>query len=444
MSNIGGLFKMTKFRFYSMNEAVEIQKAAFALGFRWLGSKTGDTRRFLSLPENGVILVNQDCRMSWMAQQQDSAGEGASDKHQLAFVFSLVSAADAHRKAKKLEQKISKKRRQLLKSLTVSEPITLKAATTPVATAKPAAFKRTKVMYRSQEEAAEIQKQMFKMGFRWPVHKHGEPRKVVNVVYKTGILYVDENCDITYGELDEDKWGNRSHLKRKVYPFVSRQAVELVSLAYQAAKKAKLKARKQEKKVSRVVTFEEFFNTVALDSFRFNGKDKSVGALVDTNACSEAADTKVTALADTKVATQVDTNPKRQFGLKNIPLNLWSPLASAYGAVALYNGALKYGQGNYKGTPVEASIYIAAAERHLAAWKEGEEFDPKDGQPHLGGVLACIAILLDARGAGTLIDDRIVGGGYLKEREALGKIIESLTEFHAGKDPKHYFARNVK
>lgn len=134
----------------------------------------------------------------------------------------------------------------------------------------------------------------------------------------------------------------------------------------------------------------------------------------------------------------VDTNPKKQFGLKSIPLNLWSPLASAYGALGLYNGSLKYGSSNYKATKVEASIYIAAAMRHLNAWAEGEEFDPKDGVPNLGGVLANIAILLDARAAGTLIDDRQLPGGYLQEREALEKIVASLQVLHADKNPRHY------
>lgn len=133
-----------------------------------------------------------------------------------------------------------------------------------------------------------------------------------------------------------------------------------------------------------------------------------------------------------------DTNPKRQYGITSIPLNLWSPLASAYGAVSLYCGSLKYGQGNYKATPVEASIYIAAALRHLLAWAEGEEFDPADGCPNLGGVLANVAILLDARAVGNLIDDRQIQGGYLKEREALKAIIKNLQSVHAGKTPKHY------
>jgi hypothetical protein len=133
-----------------------------------------------------------------------------------------------------------------------------------------------------------------------------------------------------------------------------------------------------------------------------------------------------------------DTNPKKQYGVQSVPLNMWSPLASAYGALGLYNGSLKYGKANFANTPVEASIYIAAAMRHLNAWAAGEEFDPADGVPNLGGVLANIAILLEARAAGTLIDDRLKMSGYLKERDALKDIVKNLNELHAGKAPKHY------
>ena len=60
------------------------------------------------------------------------------------------------------------------------------------------------------------------------------------------------------------------------------------------------------------------------------------------------------------------------------------------------------------------------------------------GGPNLGGVLANIAIILDARAAGTLIDDRQIQGGYLKEREALKAIVKQIQEVHAGKTPRHY------
>lgn len=133
-----------------------------------------------------------------------------------------------------------------------------------------------------------------------------------------------------------------------------------------------------------------------------------------------------------------DTNPKKQYGVASIPLEMWPDLASAYGALGLYNGSLKYGKANYANTPVEASIYIAAARRHLAAWCAGEEFDPADGVPNLGGVLANIAIILEARAAGTLIDDRMLQTGYLKERDALKALVKPLQVLHAEKNPKHY------
>lgn len=163
---------------------------------------------------------------------------------------------------------------------------------------------------------------------------------------------------------------------------------------------------------------EESYNWLSIEQFR-----EMVGSVVQTSA---------------------ETNPKKQFGLASLPLHLWSDLASAYGALGLYNGACKYGRNNFKATPVEASIYIAAAKRHLAAWSEGEEFDPADGVPNLGGVLANIAILLEARAAGTLVDDRQMGTGYLKERETLKQIMADVTKVHEGKSPRHYTIKDNK
>lgn len=129
------------------------------------------------------------------------------------------------------------------------------------------------------------------------------------------------------------------------------------------------------------------------------------------------------------------SNPKIAIGSKKIPMNLWSPLASAYGAIGLLNGK-KYGFGNYKANPVVASSYIAATYRHLSAWCEGQENDA-DGVPHLSGVLANIAILLEARSLGTLIDDRTMQGGYLKEVAALEEIAQKINELH--KDTYYHY-----
>lgn len=176
----------------------------------------------------------------------------------------------------------------------------------------------------------------------------------------------------------------------------------------------------------------------------------SVGQLIDafeqgkpTSSTNGRSPSQAIEATGKDYADFIDTNPKKQFGDKSIPLSLWPALASAYGALGLYNGKLKYGANNFKATPVEASVYISAAKRHLEAWAEGEEFDPADGVPNLGGVLANIAILLEARAQGTLIDDRNLGTGYLKEREKLKEIVSGLQVLHAGKNPKHYYKTEV-
>ncbi len=71
----------------------------------------------------------------------------------------------------------------------------------------------------------------------------------------------------------------------------------------------------------------------------------------------------------------------------------------------LKHGAAKYGDHNWlKGT--EWSRYLGAAERHLGAFKNGEDADPESGLPHLAHALCCIAFLLvyQLRAVGT--DDR--------------------------------------
>lgn len=133
-----------------------------------------------------------------------------------------------------------------------------------------------------------------------------------------------------------------------------------------------------------------------------------------------------------------DTNPKDAIGSNKVPLHLWPSTATAVGSIALLNGALKYGRSNWRVAGVRASIYADAAKRHLDAWFEGEETDPDDGVDHLGAVLACLAILVDARAAGKLNDDRAVQGGYRKTINECTSEVTRLKELHAGKEPKHY------
>lgn len=142
-------------------------------------------------------------------------------------------------------------------------------------------------------------------------------------------------------------------------------------------------------------------------------------------------------------STTKETNPKDAVGATKVPLHLWPTTASAMGSIALLNGALKYGRANWRVIGVRASIYFDACQRHLAAWFEGEETD-EDGVPHLASALACLAILVDAKAAGKLDDDRQVAGGHRALLDALTPFVEHLKAHHDGKNPKHYTIKDSR
>lgn len=104
-----------------------------------------------------------------------------------------------------------------------------------------------------------------------------------------------------------------------------------------------------------------------------------------------------------------DAPPPRTKASKNdqekIDLSLIPYIAQIEEAKALMIGAKKYNRYNYtKGH--EASQLVSAAQRHLLAWFSGEEYDPLDGQHHLGSVKACCSMLLHQMELGTMIDNR--------------------------------------
>jgi hypothetical protein len=101
-----------------------------------------------------------------------------------------------------------------------------------------------------------------------------------------------------------------------------------------------------------------------------------------------------------------DTNPKTAYGVQKAPLHLIPPPALLALAGVMGLGAKKYGAYNWREHTVSASVYQAAAMRHLLAWWDGESVDPESGQSHLAHAMACLAIVLDAEAHGKLNDDR--------------------------------------
>ena len=104
------------------------------------------------------------------------------------------------------------------------------------------------------------------------------------------------------------------------------------------------------------------------------------------------------------------TNPKDLIGVKKVQLGLLPAAGKIYGALAMINGAEKYGPYNWRDKKVKMTIYLDAIERHLLALRDGEDRAEDSGVHHLGHIIACGAILADALEGGFLIDDRPKAG----------------------------------
>ncbi len=137
------------------------------------------------------------------------------------------------------------------------------------------------------------------------------------------------------------------------------------------------------------------------------------------------------------------TNPKDLIGDKKLALHLLSPIAEAHWAIGQYAGMLKYGAWNWRAAGVRSSVYISAARRHLAAYLSGEEFDPVDGSHHLGNVMACCAILLEAREIGKLTDDRPPCFSHRSTYAWAEDQMAKLKVQYADKAPKHYSIKDA-
>ena len=116
-----------------------------------------------------------------------------------------------------------------------------------------------------------------------------------------------------------------------------------------------------------------------------------------------------------------DTNPKDAIGTKKLPLHLVPESGVAMTAMAFVEGALKYGQYNWRVAGVRNSVYLSAMRRHYAKYLNGEDVDVKTGVSHLASICACAMIIMDARLCGKLTDDR-------PPRAPVGGLVDLLAE----------------
>jgi hypothetical protein len=90
------------------------------------------------------------------------------------------------------------------------------------------------------------------------------------------------------------------------------------------------------------------------------------------------------------------TNPKDIVGSSKLDPGCVPDSITMGAAMAFLEGALKYGRFNWRVAGVRASIYHAAARRHLAKWWNGQDRDKKTRVHHLDSVIACLGIIRDA------------------------------------------------
>lgn len=113
-------------------------------------------------------------------------------------------------------------------------------------------------------------------------------------------------------------------------------------------------------------------------------------------------------LADERRSTPdiKDSNPKDAIGSRKVPFGTVPQQVVAEVGLAFLEGAVKYGRHNYRAIGVRSSVYYDATHRHLGAWWEGQDIDPKSGLHHITKAIASLVVLRDAMIQGKCEDDR--------------------------------------
>jgi hypothetical protein len=108
-------------------------------------------------------------------------------------------------------------------------------------------------------------------------------------------------------------------------------------------------------------------------------------------------DKKWNALLDKelKESQSKDHTGGRKFDGGKLQYGLLPPLALKATVEILTFGAEKYEPDNWKVVPDSKRRYFDAMQRHLWAWKEGEQDDPETGKNHLAHAMCCLMFLYE-------------------------------------------------
>jgi hypothetical protein len=141
--------------------------------------------------------------------------------------------------------------------------------------------------------------------------------------------------------------------------------------------------------------------------------------------------------APTPKPEQKLTNPKDAVGTKKVSFSVlpWRVLVNV--ALAMMEGALKYGRHNYRAAGVRASVYFdAVVGRHLTDWWEGTDIDPDSGLHHIDKAIAGLMVMRDSMLQGNFEDDRPPRGGV--DIAEANKRAAELIDRYGHVKPQHY------
>lgn len=93
--------------------------------------------------------------------------------------------------------------------------------------------------------------------------------------------------------------------------------------------------------------------------------------------------------------SQTATTGGRKFDGGKPQYGLLPPNALRATVDILTFGAEKYEPDNWKHVPDSKRRYFDAMQRHLWAWKEGEQNDPETGKNHLAHAMCCLMFLYE-------------------------------------------------
>lgn len=123
-----------------------------------------------------------------------------------------------------------------------------------------------------------------------------------------------------------------------------------------------------------------------------------------------------------------DGNPKTQFGAVK-PGSFETPPIPLYEySLAHTQGALKYGQYNWRDDPVSISTYVDACKRHIDLYVAGQKNASDTGIHNLAHAMCCLSIIIDAEAHHTLIDDRKLTIRHIDNQDNVSDILEQYFE----------------